>query len=162
MALSTEQMAQVVDVFNKSVVFTIAKYPSVEHRNSLKELLAQITQAIMPTQVLTADGLAELQQLVFANAANRDFILSLVFVFFSRLAGSEQELVDLCEVLVRSVSSAPLKTDVKSAIQATPTEVSSRLITSENALSLLLANKWLVVVLLVQLVVEATPPSPTK
>lgn len=154
--ITTDAMMEVASVFIESFNHVVSNYVG-ESKNHAKLFTANIILKEKPYMIVSLEGLPHITEIVFGSDANRDFILTLSFTFFSRWGHSEREVYGLINNLARGVSNANALT-----LNAMPKDISSRLVSSENAAEILEANKWLIVIILMQLFITVEPVKETK
>lgn len=118
-----------------------------------------------PYMLATPAGVKGAIEMVFGDEVLRDFILSLTYHFYSRWGANNEKFQYLVETLAFAVSvdGPPDGTMAVPYQSGIPTQVQDDLARSDTVRPTLLANKWLVIILLIQLVV-AMPDlkAPTK
>jgi hypothetical protein len=158
MALSTEEWVDVGGVFKDSLDHVMQNSKALDQKAQERIMMFVHSTAIAdkPWMLCTQLGIKRAVEVVFEDVVLRDFILQLSFTFFSRWGASGEKYAHLIETLAFAVSvnghDAPNGTLlVPSAI---PPAVADDMVTQQVALSALHANKWLVIMLLISLVVQ--------
>lgn len=161
--LTTEQMVVVTSVFQESYEHTLSQVLG-DTRYPVLQFTAKIVLQNKAHMLVTEEGLLHAIALVFEHEAHRDFVFSLSFTFFSRLGEDEKHMHGLINNLARGVSTSSLVLPEVSLsdFNAMPTVLSARLATFFNAKQLLESNKWLVVLLLLQLCIAVVPDVTSK
>jgi hypothetical protein len=149
MSISTERMIEAADVFKGSYDHVIQNTFGDTHNNVIK-FVADIVLRTKPYLLLTHSGLSHIAETVFTNEEHRDFVLMLAFTFFSRFGGPDEDVSGLAYNLAKG---AGQKT-TSGEYGLIPNQINERLITTEDAAMVLLENKWLMVLLLLQLFVN--------
>lgn len=117
-------------------------------RASMLEFALTVALKEKPYMLVTPSGLASLAAQVWSVEDCRDFLLQLSFVFFSRLGESDDFVLGLSRNLARGCSY--VDTVVKQDYTAIPEVVGDRLADNVSALNIINANRWLMIVLLLQ------------
>lgn len=99
-----------------------------------------------PWMLITAKGVEDAVNEVMGNAELQDFVLELTYTFGSYWGASSEKYAELANVLATS-----LGIQVEGAA---PKEVKERTSTPEQATSRLVANRWLMVLILMSLFTE--------
>jgi hypothetical protein len=167
MALTAEEWITVGEVYQDSLKFVLD--------NNSRMLAPDVNERIMrfmytyvlvqkPFTITTPQGMQHAVETVFTDEAVRDFVLTLVYVFFSRWGGTSQRFSELVESIAFAVSAngnGPLGNGVGSR-NAIPKQLLEDLPKEDGVRSLLGDNKWMVVLLLMQLVVAFPAPQESK
>jgi hypothetical protein len=171
MSLTTDEWRDTAMIFTESVEFALNNIagPNEEMRDRLTDFLMSLILAEKPYLLASARGLDHAVDLVFMDPDVCDFILMIVFVFFSRWAASPERYANLAESLAFAVAadtphllqssgflhpSRPAsQPHASQRLVATPVEIHESLPDPELAGDLLLQNKWLGVLLLIHLFV---------
>lgn len=155
--LSTDEMVEVGHVLLEAYRDVLANQ-SEESRPRTASFVAEFCLRNKPYILVTADGLAGAIDTVFSDRHVTDFVLTLVHIFGSRWGMTQQRLNSLA---VNLASGAALP--VTSELRSIPNALASRLASFPDAYSLLVANPWLVVLMLLQLFFNAqAATSPTS
>jgi hypothetical protein len=107
-----------------------------------------------PYMLVTQEGFGELLQEVFTVDDRRDFLFTLYFTFGSRWGMTDERYSALAANLARSACPVGIGKEGNGA----PTAITQRLTAFEDALPLLEANPWLVMILLLQTFIRVSPP----
>jgi len=149
--ISIDEMINVGDVFIKSYNFILSNFVP-ESKKEIQDFTAGLVLREKPYMLVTKEGLPRAVNLVFSNEYIRDFIYSLEFAFFSRWGQSSNHVNGLMEILARGVGLAnPDKNNV------TPNEINNRLTDETDAFEIIKHNRWLAMLLLIQLFVTVDP-----
>lgn len=105
--------------------------------------------------MLTVNGVETWQNKVFSHAGNRDLIMTIYSTFRARYATCQEDWNNLLETITDAVTIPAADNDLQYSI--VPSEVNDRLFDRETCETLLRANHWLVVLVLVLLYWNATP-----
>lgn len=159
--ISTVDMGTVASVFGEAYEHVIANLVG-DSKILAMRFAAEIILREKPFMLVSPEGVAHIQNLVFGHPTNQDFILTLTTTFFARLA----ENTEFIEGMIASVARGCALAN-KSDYAATPTEINNRLAEFDDTFALLQANYWLVVVLMLQLFIRVLPealkvPLPTS
>lgn len=157
--LTAEEMVEVAEVFQGSVQHTLSNY-SPEGKASLVVFMVELIVKERPYQLVTPEGIAHAIDLIWTRDGIRDFILRLAFVFFSRWGHSDEEVSALARNIARGV--AMIKPNEQ--LNAVPRPLGARLVDINAAQSLIDANPWLMIALMIPMFVsigtlEQIPPS---
>lgn len=147
MGLRTEEMREVATVFQGAYEHTITNFVGSEIKAAALQFVAGIVLSEKPYMLVTEEGFARAVLMVFSNEVARDFVLMLGFTFFSRWGGSQEQYVQLIE----NLSYGAGHVDGAGEYAGMPVPISQRLTSAQEAAALLQANRWLVVLLLMQL-----------
>lgn len=148
--LNSIQMDEVRRVFIESFQQVISNYLD-ESRSNIKLFVSELILREKSYMLLSYEGLPRLKQMVFGVENNRDFIFNLHFTFFSRWGQSDNDVTGLIANVARGVAlSSPTTT---SELNAMPDDFTKRLINVNSATTLLSSNKWILIILLIQLFV---------
>lgn len=152
MNLSTDEMINVARVFQESYKHVIGNMSL-----QLEDEIHIFTQAVIlsekPYMLVTPDGLTHAREMVFAYDIRRDFLFTLSFTFVSRLGmGSEYY-----QGMVKNLTDGIGVTSAGAELDAMPTEISERLTPAKEIGEVLMANRWLVMLLLIQLFITLPP-----
>ncbi len=146
--------------FKEALEQTISNYAE-KARLEISALILHICGEIRPYIVVTEAGAETLADKIFTNDLYRDFIFNLLFNFCPRLSfkDTNNEFADLINVFSFTLAVGDaVKTsqvrDTNTSINKLPTEITSRLPNSEMIKRLLSNNKWLMMVLLINMYVS--------
>ncbi|WP_233874266.1 hypothetical protein [Paraburkholderia adhaesiva] len=163
MALTTDEWRDTAAVFTESVEFVLNNVagPNDELREKLTGFLMSLILADKPYLLAAARGLERAVDLAFEDPQVCDFILMIVFVFFSRWGASGERYASLVESLAFAVEAdashlshaSPAPGVQRQELVATPPEIHESLPDPGLTRELLLQNKWLTVLLLIHLFV---------
>lgn len=156
--ITSDEMREAAQVFLDALQYTLGNMPT-EGQVPIKQFLAQLVIKEKPYLLVTQEGIAHAMELAWSNAAISDFLMRLSFAFFARL-GHDDEFVDgLCGNLARGC--ALVARDPQN-LNAVPTAVAERLSDMAAATQLIRANRWLVVILMIQLFVTVGEENNSK
>ena len=145
------------EIFKEALSQSIASY-SERNRIAIYELLLHICGELRPYMVVTPAGAEAISDRIFSNDIHRDFIFTLLFNFTPRL--SIDRIEENFAYVVRSLAfglSNINKINIPGYATANedhiklPEEVVDRLPTESSIIQLLKSNKWLVMILLINL-----------
>lgn len=147
-----EKMNAIEIAFRDAYDHTLSHFPDTPRRDTILKFVSGITMQYAMYLAFTSDGLVKMIKSVFGNDTVRDFTLRLTGAFFARLGVSERDASNLHEVLASAMCVFPAtRVDVDKDIIAIPEELRMRLPEYEDVRSLLLANKWLVAIVMISL-----------
>lgn len=147
--LNHEGMMVVAETFIDAYQHVISNYTQ-EQRDLAKRFTAELVMKYVCFTAVTPDGIAKLKDAVFGRDENRDFILTLSFVTFSRLGMDEDGIEALAKNIARSIS-IPMKVDDVMI----PDDNMKRLASFDDVWTILKSNLWLITILLMQLFITA-------
>lgn len=124
-------------------------------KEKVLEFVVGVVLRERPYLLLTPQGIEHISELVFTDPNNRDFVLSLAFNFFSRLGGDADFYIGLSAAIARGAGQA---ISINTGIDATPNQISDRLVTEAEAVELLAPNKWLIVIFMINLFITVAVP----
>ncbi len=170
MALNAGDWVEIGEVFKDSLEHVLRNTQALEEKSRARIQHYVYHSALYdnPYMLLTMAGVKNAVETVFSDEVVRDFVLRLSFVFFSRWGTSDEKYGQLIDTLAFAVSA-----DVPTGFSGTqlvpcaiPSQVLADMPKSELARSTLYTNKWLSIVLLLQLVIQmpeqAVPKRPPK
>lgn len=147
--LNSQEMELVGTLFQEAVDFLFQSATEKAKTNVLPFMMKRVIGDIMPTQ-MSPSGVKELQKEVFNNVEVRDFILELSFVFLSRWAASDNQVMALAANLSRGLSQTPYVTG-DLGVDAVPGEIQQRLARRDEVYNMLASNSWLMMVVMMPL-----------
>ncbi|EKD22609.1 MAG: hypothetical protein ACD_84C00038G0006 [uncultured bacterium] len=145
--LNTNEMQEAAEVFVEAFGHVLGNFLG-DSKSEIKKFAAELILREKPYMMVTEEGIPRIQQMVFIREDYRDFIFTLHYTFFARWGHSANAVDGLIGNIARGVALSNLTT-----YSAMPKELATRLPTEENAISILKANNWLVIVMLIQLFV---------
>lgn len=143
--LTQEDMVSVAETLVGGYEHVLGIYTQSQ-RDSASRFTAELVMRELPFMLVTPEGAARVQGMVFSHPENRDFIMTLTHVLFARLGGDDTFLEGLCNTLARGIA-MPKKADHC----LVPEDIRERLSTTEDVVLVLKDNLWLVTILLMQL-----------
>lgn len=165
MAFEAEGWKEIGEVYKDSLDFVLAnsKAFSAEAQAEIHRFLWSFVMIQKPYMLATQKGVQLAVATVFTSEIIRDFVLTLVYVFFSRWGGTSQRFSELTESLAFAVGASGFPGAGRGQ-NAIPKQILEDLPREDLVLPVLQENKWLVVLLLMQLVVAvpALPESKPK
>lgn len=153
MSLTTQEMIVATETFQESFRHVMGNYPVPEAKQYLLKFVLGVIMVEKPYMLVTDEGIQRAIALVFTAEAERDFILTLTYTFFSRFGETSAPAKNLAAALARGIALTGVTT---SQLSAAPDAIKTRLPTEEEARAILEANQWLMTVLLIQLCVQIT------
>lgn len=150
--LTTVEMIEASETFVDSLTHVLGNYLP-ESKIAIQTFIAEILLKEKPYMLVSPEGIARIQQQVFASEVHRDFIFTLHFTFFSRWGHTDSSVAGLIGNIARGVAMSNVMDG-----NEMPAPIRSRLHTFASAERILLANQWLVIVLMLQLLVVADLP----
>ena len=154
--LTTDEMAVVRETFKDSVSHLLSNY-APESTPAIISFVYNMALTRKPYTTVTQAGVAELVDFIFTNERERDFVLTLVFMFFARWGQSDEQLQGLAGSLARGVS---FNEKAGGKLNVIPSELQDRLTTTDEVWELLYENRWLMVILLMQLYITLADTKP--
>lgn len=146
--LSTDEMVEVAAVFTESYHHVLSNL-ATEQRSRIIEFVARVVLSEKPYLLVTPEGLDHAIGLVFENKQVTDFVLTLLFTFGSRWGMSQDRYSALAANLAFGASPVTQQPN-----RAMPDALASRLASFADVYNLLVANQWLVILLLFQSLVS--------
>lgn len=150
--LPVTDMVEVAEVFQGAYSHVMANLVG-EQKARVTAFVAGYVLTEKPYLLVTPEGLDRAISAVFGNEHVRDFVFTLHFTFGSRWGAALERWQSLCANL--ALAAVP-HSRVK--LSAVPDALADRLATSpDEAYNLLVANQWLVVLMLLQLFISLSP-----
>lgn len=146
--INTIDMVDVATTFQDSVSHVLSNLV-LESRQNIKHYIATIVLLEKPYILVGKEGIQRAIELVFLKEEYRDFIFTLHYTFFSRWGNDVNMFNGLIGNLARGIALSNLSTN-----SIMPKDINYRLTTEELANDILLANTWLVIVILLQLFIN--------
>lgn len=158
--LPVESMVEAAEVFTEAYYHVLENLDSTQ-QGSVQKFVAGLVLTEKPYLMVTPEGVQRAVATVFENESNRDFVFTLLYTFGSRWALSLDRFEGLCANL--AVGLSPISQHAECLV---PKAVADRLVSSSEIYRLLVANQWLVVLLLLQLFLKVSlqkaSPTPQK
>ena len=142
------EMAELAVVFQESLQHVLSNLVG-QTKDNVTLFCGDVILREKPYLIVTEQGLAHMNTKVFASEDIRDFVLTLAFTFFARAAIGPSKYARLSASLATGASCV----DGTEVLNAVPPEIHQRLATYRDTRDLIYSNKWLTVVLLLQLFV---------
>jgi hypothetical protein len=163
MAFTAEGWIEIAEVFKGSLEHVLAnsKSFSQEGQDVISKFIYGFVMVNKPYMLATPLGVQHAVDTVFTNEIVRDFILTLAFVFSCRWGANTQRYAELVESIAFAVSASDASGHGR-ALNAIPQQILDELPRVDTVLPVLQENKWLVVLLLMQLTVQIPPISDGK
>lgn len=160
--LTTEEMIEAAGVFRESVVFALEKLTPAG-QDEIRNFILEQQTSFLPQTLFFDKGVVEMSERIFGRNLLREFFWSLAFTFFGRWGGGAggnvnglvENLVDACSIGEPLISSDKSHTTF-------PTSYTDRLVQNSDVRSVIGANKWLVMLLMIHLVEESRLVSEVK
>jgi len=146
--INTEEMNNVAQVFVDAAYRYVIGNMTGDTLAKVQEFVIRIVLQEKPYLLVTPEGLTHITKYVFGQKAHLDFVLSMEYAFFARWGGDDQDVIRLAQNLARGVSYSGGMTKELNSI---PHVIYDRLLDYDDALKILQANKWLMIVLMMQL-----------
>lgn len=151
--LPVAQMVEVAEVIQGAYQHVMANLVG-ETKTHVSAFVAGFVLKEKPYLLVTPEGLEHVMQVVFGNAQVTDFVFTLLYTFGSRWGMSSERFQSLCANLATAAVPG-IQLPGSQAVAAVPNALASRLASSsEEAYHLLVANPWLVVLMLLQLFID--------
>lgn len=122
---------------------TLTRYIDPINRNSIQAFLLETAHLRNPITVLSNEGLDDLTHQIFTNGLLSEFVFALSFTFYTAWGESSSKLDGLIQSLTNGLT---VSTERGSLI---PKEITNRYRSGGTIQSLLVANTWLIPLLLV-------------
>lgn len=150
--LDTQEMAEGAEVFIESYQHVLSNYGS-DSRTEIQRFVVSVVLTEKAFMLVTPEGLDRAISLVFQQKHVRDFILTLQYVFAARWGMSQEKMERLAANL--AYGAAPM---LNVPTPAMPNAVADRLVSFEEAYTLLVSNHWLVILMLLLLFLSVEQP----
>lgn len=147
-SLGNVMMAEVILTFTQATEHVMGNYMP-DSRPEIEAFVAQMVLQEKPYMLVTYEGRERIKTLVFGKESIRDFVMTLAFNFFSRLACDENIITALAYALATGTTFSGYGADAKQ--NQMPEAIATRLENTQPVTEILKANKWLMVILLMQL-----------
>ena len=159
--LNSEEMELVGTLFQESINFLLQNATEKAMANISGFMTDRVINDIAPV-MMSVGGLKKLRHETFSNMEVREFIQKLCFTFFSRWADSEDKIIALCHNLSRGLTQTPY--DDPKFVSGVPKEYTERLPTRTDAYEALVANPWLMVIIMMPLFMSSKsfPQAPAQ
>lgn len=152
--LGPSVMADIIKVFVETTEHVLGNYLSDSHE-PVNVFMHQLVLQEKPYMLVTEEGLERIKLLVFGREVIRDFILTLSFHFFSRLAQDTDTINSIASALAMGAA-----IDSDRYLTQMPDAIRDRLETFDRIQALISANRWLMVILLIQLSCKSESVAP--
>jgi hypothetical protein len=146
--IDTDKMISAAETFSDSYTHVMNNYVA-ETKNRILLFVMDIILREKPYMLVSREGLPAIMNTVFSSDEIRDFVFTLQFVFFSRWGGTASDVEGLVGNLARGVGIANV-----GKVNAVPSDINARLSNETEVTELLTYNKWLCVILMLQLFVS--------
>jgi hypothetical protein len=113
-------------------------------------ILSTIRNTAMES-IATQPGIDQITKLVFGDEVVREFMFTLQAQFFSQFAEFHQHWRDMIGDIATALTGSPAGIEIDEQLNLVPEEISGRMFTQKHMQSLLLANNWLIMYILVAL-----------
>ena|ERR1700693_4689033 len=150
-------MRDVAEVFREATEYVIANSSGDETRLVIRRFMANLALAYKPYMITTPEGTAELVQVIFGDEILRDFVLSLGYVFYSRWGVTSGKYTELVQTIAWSAAGDTGIEGSRDTDNYIPQEIKENISVLSGTTAVLLQNKWLITILLIQLFVEVAP-----
>lgn len=151
MSLGNVEMIVVGECVERAVQQTLGNMIGDSNLQA-KAFIADIVLRWMPAMIVTDFGCGKITEKIFAIETNRSLVLNLNFAFWSFWSPTPAQVSGLIDTLAESLGLSEF-TDAR----LIPEEVSQRLPVVSDIKSILRANNWLVVILLLRLFIVVDP-----
>ena len=146
--LTTIEMVDAAQIFQDSVKHVLSNLVP-ESRMDIQTYIGGIILLEKTYLLPTHEGIPRAIDLVFTKDNYRDFIFNLHITFFSRFGNTENEVSGLISNIARGIGLRNIN-----PLNLIPNDINNRLINENTAIELLMANKWLVVLIMLQLFIS--------
>lgn len=149
--LSVAEMQEVAEVFQGALEHVMGNLVG-DHQTHMRQFMSAFILKEKPYLLVTREGVERVMSLVFESPQVTDFVFTLLHTFGSRWGMSGERYSALCANLALSIVPHTTLPDC-----LVPNALASRLApSSEDTYRLLVANQWLVVLLLLQLFISVS------
>lgn len=158
--LTTDEMIRVAEVFTGAFDHTLQLYID-DTRAIMRKFAAEILLWEKPYMLLTPEGASHCVNIVFGKELHRDFILMLSYVFFGRFGNDDMAVGALARNLARAATQqVPPMTGRQNQEHGSiiPKAIYDRMPNYETATATLVSNRWLMIILLIQLFIVVELP----
>lgn len=155
-----ENITNIKDVFKEALEQTISNYAE-KARLDVSQMILHICAEVRPYMLVTDAGAETLADEIFTNDLRRDFIFNLLFNFCPRLSFTnvENEFKKIIDTLsftlaIKDKVGNVVDDQYRVMINKIPDELTRRLSAKKDITTLLEHNKWLVMVLMINLFIS--------
>lgn len=146
--LTTEQMVIATSTFQESFQHVLGNYVG-DSRTHIQKFVAGVVLRQKPYMLVTEEGVQHAMKLAFGNEADRDFLFTLTYTFFSRFGETNEPVKGLATALARGVSIGS-----HNELSAVPEPLQKRLPVEVDVRAMLESNQWLMTLLMMQLCIQ--------
>lgn len=143
--MSNKQNTVMSRVFTRSVYFVI-KNTSISNLEKVLSFLSSTVAKEKPYMLVTTEGVEHAIDVVFTDEVIRDFIFTLHATFMTRWSHDSDMYNSLLSNIASGVGIGGYKKDSQSAI---PSPLNERLLSAQDAYTVLKDNNWLVMLILI-------------
>lgn len=147
-----EVMRENLEIMTEAVFAGLTTFVSEDNQIKAKALVIKLAHEYKPYYLLHPDSITELETLIFADAIHSDFIWNVTFQFYAMIGSDTERLRALLANLASGIDICPEFDNTLTDRVLVPDELQGRINAAGNHLEYLMANKWLVVIILIQLV----------
>lgn len=162
-----EEMEAVGDVLRNAFLSVLANFDP-EYQEQINEFWRTHLKVSRPVSMVNAEGLVSYTRSVFGNDIKRDFVMQLTSTFFFMWGAENDMRLSLMKNLGSSISTdLGVYVNRPSDYRALPKETAARMVTSDEATEVLVANPWLAVMVMSVMYMsyrdfEKKPETPNK
>lgn len=138
--LNSTDIENIRILFVESILESISSFGN-EYDSKLKMFIIETSRLEKPYLLVSDEGMERAIEIVFSNKMNRDLIFEINYRFFTRLGNKE-----VIKELIKTISFSNCFINKQSLM---PLVVSDRLPTEEQIQEKLLANPWLIILVLI-------------
>jgi hypothetical protein len=158
--INTDGMISAAETFRDAYEHVLGNLVADTKERTIKFVM-EIVLRQKPYMMVSKEGLPKIMDVVFSSDEIRDFIFTLHFVFFSRWGNEDQDVNGLIGNLARGAGLASF-----GKLNAIPVPINDRLTGVDDVNQILMDNKWLTIILMLQMFVvldkELLNPKPNK
>ena len=155
-----ENITSIKNIFKEALEQTISNYAE-KARLDVSQMILHICAEVRPYMLVTDAGAETLADEIFTNDLRRDFIFNLLFNFCPRLSFTnvENEFKKIIDTLsftlaIKDKVGTVVDEQYRVMINKIPDELTMRLSAKKDISALLEHNKWLVMVLMINLFIS--------
>lgn len=146
MPLHFTDMADVATVFQETFAHVTKNLEGSTAYEEVIKFCGHLVLFEKPYILVSSEGLPNAITMTFTRESVRDFVMTLSYNFFTRWGGSQEAIAALADNLSFGAGQAQVGRD----LCAMPQPIAARLGEQEDTKTLLLNNRWLMVLLLIQ------------
>ena len=145
---NSDTLYRIYFIFAETVMLTYDSYTGDE-KEKIQEFIIEFARNYTPYGLIKVDTIPEVVDHIFTVDSYRDFVWKLIFNFYSTVGLEKSENEMLCQVLSTSLDITD--NSAEENVSLTPSELKKRSLDADTLYDNLIANKWLVVLVLLLL-----------